>query len=489
MLTIALVASFAALVSLTRSWMLWQLDAAIRDDIQRMVSNYSSGASVPGTAPPPTIPGAGQVPPTLSPPELLQDPAESADFSPVASPVPSLGTLFLVRDATGTSGGLIQHFHIHELPSSAVTSLAGLSAVSVPQNVEVPELGAFRVHVRDVGGVRFVAARGLGDVNDVVIASTCAGLGVLLLALVAATLIARRWVRRELRPLEEVVQVARRVGSDVLDSTSQTKLRVDTTKLQDGSEVGDVGFALNALLDDVNTAMDARDQSERRLRQFVADASHELRTPLASIQGYAQLMETSGVDQARALERISSESVRMRELIEDLLLLARLDADKQAEHVPVDLIPLAIDSVSDAHAVCPSKSWRIEVDPADAERCVIAGDQAALRQVLANLLSNARAHTPSGTQVILEMAKVGDEVIVQVSDDGPGIDPALLPRIFDRFVKGDSSRARAGGGSSGLGLAIVQAIVHAHGGQIGVESASTGTTFRLSFPALRQDHS
>ncbi|WP_371151738.1 sensor histidine kinase [Buchananella felis] len=506
-LTIALAASFAALVSLTRSWMLWQLDVAIREDVQRMVSNYSAGAAAPGggvpaapgpdapapeagaSAPVPSAPapgtGPGRVVPTLSPPELLQEPAGSTDLPPVSSPEPSLGTLFLVSDSTGTSAGLIQRFHIHDLPATAVTSLEALPASPAPQHVDLPELGSFRVLVHDAGGARFVAARGLGEVNRVVSASALAGLGIFLLALAAVALVTRGWVRRELRPLGEVVKVARRVGTDVLDSNTRTSLRVDAAMLQGGSEVGDVGFALNALLDDVDTAMDARDRSEERLRQFVADVSHELRTPLASIQGYAQLMGTSGVDTHRALERITAESARMRELIEDLLLLARLDANKQVEPVPVDLIPLAIDSVSDAHAACPSKSWRIEVEPADAERCVVLGDPAALRQVLANLLANARVHTPAGTRVQLEVARVGDRVVVEVSDDGPGIDPALLPRIFDRFARGDSSRARTGAGSSGLGLAIVQAIVRAHGGQIGVESASTGTTFRLSLPAAR----
>ena len=173
----------------------------------------------------------------------------------------------------------------------------------------------------------------------------------------------------------------------------------------------------------------------------------------------------------------------MSELIEDLLLLARLDAGRGVTREEVDLIPLAIDAISDAHAAEPGNDWQILVDAEAADQCTITGEESALRQVLANLLSNARVHTPVGTRVTCEVARVGDRVLIQVSDNGAENAPELQAKVFDRFIRGDASRARLNQGSSGLGLSIVHAIVEAHEGTIRLTSTDAGTTVTVSFPA------
>jgi two-component system OmpR family sensor kinase len=214
----------------------------------------------------------------------------------------------------------------------------------------------------------------------------------------------------------------------------------------------------------------------------VADASHELRTPLASIRGYAELTRRSGEtlppDVAHAIGRVESESVRMTGLVEDLLLLARLDEGHRPDSSDVDLGRLLVDAVSDARAAGPDHEWRLDLP---AEPVIVRGEPARLHQVVANLLANARAHTPGGTQVTTALRDRGDAAVVEVADDGPGIDPELQATVFERFVRGDGSRSRAAG-STGLGLAIVHAVVEAHGGTAEVESEPGRTVFRVTLP-------
>lgn len=249
------------------------------------------------------------------------------------------------------------------------------------------------------------------------------------------------------------------------------------------TEVGQVGAALNRMLDHVHGALHARQQSETRVRQFVADASHELRTPLASIRGYAELTrrgrEETGPDTRHALGRIESEAGRMTLLVEDLLLLARLDAGRPLEYEQTDLVPLVIDAVSDARAAGRDHYWRLELPE---EPALVAADAARLQQVMVNLFANARTHTPSGTTVTARVHRHGPWLCVDVQDDGPGIPGDLLPRVFERFARGDSSRSRASG-STGLGLAIVQAVAAAHGGAVTVDSVPGRTVFTLHLPA------
>jgi two-component system OmpR family sensor kinase len=248
------------------------------------------------------------------------------------------------------------------------------------------------------------------------------------------------------------------------------------------TEVGQVGSALNRMLGHIEDALVARQRSEDKVRQFVADASHELRTPLASIRGYSELTRRGGHelpdDVVRALGRIESESVRMTSLVEDLLLLARLDAGPALVLSEVDLVPLTVDAVSDAHAASPDHEWSLD---APDEPLVVHGDAGRLHQVIANLLANARVHTPEGTRVHTTLARVEDEAVLTVEDDGPGIPEDLQPVLFERFARGDGSRSRATG-STGLGLAIVAAVVDAHHGSVSVSSAPGRTVFTVRLP-------
>jgi two-component system OmpR family sensor kinase len=237
------------------------------------------------------------------------------------------------------------------------------------------------------------------------------------------------------------------------------------------------------MLANIANALSAREASERKVRTFVADASHELRTPLASIRGYAELTRRGGHelpdDVVRAMGRIESESVRMTSLVEDLLLLARLDDGRELESAPVDLTGLLADAVSDAQAAGQDHTWALEIPD---EPVVVSGDAPRLHQVLVNLLGNARTHTPAGTSVTASIRTEAGRAIITVMDDGPGIADDLQPTLFERFVRGDSSRSRAAG-STGLGLAIVAAVVEAHGGTVGVASEPGATTFTVTLPS------
>ena len=228
-------------------------------------------------------------------------------------------------------------------------------------------------------------------------------------------------------------------------------VRVPPADADGRTEVGQVGLALNTMLDDVESALTARQESEMRVRQFVADASHELRTPLASIRGYAELTqrETEPVPSTvtHAIGRVESEALRMQGLVEDLLLLARLDSGRPLEREPVDLSLLAMNAVSDAHAASPDHAWELDLPDEPVE---VPGDRARLHQILANLLANARTHTPAGTRVVTRLRSEGALVRVSVSDDGPGIPLALQSTVFERFTRGEESRSRAKG-STGLG--------------------------------------
>jgi two-component system OmpR family sensor kinase len=262
----------------------------------------------------------------------------------------------------------------------------------------------------------------------------------------------------------------------------EVALSVRVPDVNPRTEVGQVGAALNRMLGHVAAALAARQASETRVRHFVADASHELRTPLTAIRGYAELTgrfrDSVPPDVAYAMRRVHSEAARMTTLVEDLLLLARLDSGRPLEQEPVDLSRLVIDAVSDAHVAARDHSWRLDLPD---EPVTITGDPARLHQVLANLLANARTHTPTGTTVATSVRTIGDQVAVSVVDDGPGIPAKLLPEVFDRFARGDTSRSRVAG-STGLGLAIVAAVVEAHHGGVEVASRPGHTAFTVRLP-------
>jgi two-component system OmpR family sensor kinase len=295
-------------------------------------------------------------------------------------------------------------------------------------------------------------------------------------------------VSTALRPLRRVAATATEVASMELDRGEvDLSVRVPEADTDTRTEVGQVGAALNTMLGHVDDALQARQASESRVRQFVADASHELRTPLASIRGYAELTRRGNYDLPKdvthSLGRVESEAVRMTSLVEDLLLLARLDAGRDIETTPVDLTRILVDCVSDAHAAGPDHKWELDVL---GEPLFVEGDAQRLHQVFVNLLANARVHTPAGTRVRIGLEKRLEKsekatAVVTITDNGPGIPKNLQSDLFERFARGDSSRSRASG-STGLGLAIVKAVVDAHDGTVSVTSRKGNTTFRVELP-------
>ncbi|WP_238384425.1 HAMP domain-containing sensor histidine kinase [Segeticoccus rhizosphaerae] len=296
------------------------------------------------------------------------------------------------------------------------------------------------------------------------------------------------FVRLSLRPLHRVAATATAV-SELPLASGQIALPDRVPPQNPGTEVGQLGAAFNQLLDHVEASLAARHATEDRLRRFVADASHELRTPLATIRSHTELARrspgtlTDPVD--HALHRVEAASTRMGTLVDDLLLLARLDAGRPLAREPVDLTRLAIDTTNDARAAAPDHRWTLDLPE---ESVTIRGDQYRLHQVLANLLANASTHTPAGTTVTVRVSRhtaggqtdvQTDPVEVAVTDNGPGIPAAVLPTLFERFARGDSSRATGG---TGLGLAIVAAVAHAHQGTVTVDSRPGRTTFHLLLP-------
>ncbi len=345
-------------------------------------------------------------------------------------------------------------------------------------------LGSYRMIVTTTGDGDLIAnGLPLTDVNTTVYQLLAIIGGITIIVLVIAFWVGRWVVRIALTPLERVVTTATHVSELPLDRGEVAlAVRVPESDADPRTEVGQVGAAINRMLGHVASALSARQASENKVRQFVADASHELRTPLASIRGYAELTRRGDYelppDVVHSLGRVESEAVRMTSLVEDLLLLARLDEGRDLESAPMDLSTVLIDVVSDAHAAGPDHTWALDLPE---EPVTIAGDQARLHQVFANLLANARVHTPAGTAVTVALAVGRATAIVTVKDDGPGIADDLQPVLFERFARGDSSRSRAAG-STGLGLAIVSAVIEGHDGSVRVQSSPGETVFTVELP-------
>jgi two-component system, OmpR family, sensor kinase len=370
------------------------------------------------------------------------------------------------------------------VPASAQAVLQRLPADGRPHTRSLGSLGDYRLlATRAEDGDVIVTGLPLGGLEG-----TLARLAVVMGAVAAGALavsgaLGVLIVRATLRPLRRVAATAARVAELPLDRGEVAlSVRVPDADLDPRTEVGQVAGVLNRMLEHVAGALAARQASETRVRRFVADASHELRTPLAAIRGYAELglrgrLLRSEVEQA--LARVQSESDRMTVLVQELLLLARLDYGRAPLREPVDLTRLTAEAVADARVAGPRHRWRLELT---AEPVTVSGDGAELQQVLANLLSNARVHTPAGTTVTARLASVeGGGAVLTVLDDGPGIPPEVLPLVFGRFVRGDRSRARTAG-STGLGLSIVEAVVEAHGGSVEVSSRPGRTAFTVSLP-------
>ncbi|MER6706259.1 sensor histidine kinase [Streptomyces fumanus] len=396
------------------------------------------------------------------------------------------------------NGGITEAKYGDKSTQDLTMSAASLDAAqiialgSVPQDGEehtvgIPGLGDYRVVYQEGPNGAFYLAIPTADVDNTINTLILVEVSVTAAGLLAASLAGTIIVGVATRPLRKVAATATRVSELPLHSGEvNLNERVPESECDPHSEVGRVGAALNRMLDHVHGALHARQESETRVRQFVADASHELRTPLASIRGYAELTrrgrEQVGPDTRHALGRIESEAGRMTLLVEDLLLLARLDAGRPLQFERTDLVPLVVDTVSDARAAGLDHSWRLELPD---EPALVSADAARLQQVLVNLLGNARNHTPPGTTVTARVRGDGPWVCVDVEDDGPGIPVELLPHVFERFARGDSARTRATG-STGLGLAIVQAVASAHGGAVTVDSVPGRTVFTVHLPALAE---
>ncbi|MFF0136853.1 sensor histidine kinase [Streptomyces sp. NPDC005227] len=377
-----------------------------------------------------------------------------------------------------------------KLGESQLAALASVVKDGKPHTVEIPGRGEYQARYKSGGNGAFYVALPTNEVTNTLTTLIYVEISVTAAGLVAASLAGAAIVTLALRPLRKVAATATRVSELPLHTGEVTLYeRVPESEADPHTEVGQVGAALNRMLDHVHGALHARQQSEMRVRQFVADASHELRTPLASIRGYAELTrrgrEETGPDTRHALGRIESEAGRMTGLVEDLLLLARLDAGRPLQYEQTDLVPLVIDAVSDARAAGRDHYWRLDLPE---EPALVAADAARLQQVMVNLFANARTHTPPGTTVTARVHRHGPWLCVDVQDDGPGIPADLLPRVFERFARGDSSRSRASG-STGLGLAIVQAVAAAHGGAVTVDSVPGRTVFTLHLPALAPETS
>ncbi len=413
-----------------------------------------------------------------------------------------IGTLAVIFDSDGRAesgrlterGAAGQHgAAVTVLPEVAVSQLAGVPTDASKSSMTLSELGHYRVAgFRIVSGATTVGTLVIGvplsQVDETIL--ELVGLAALFSLLVVAGTVfaARSLVVRSLRPLNRVAATAQQVSQLKLDRGEVAlAVRVPPEDANPASEVGRVGQAINHMLNNVEEALAARQASETRVRQFVADASHELRNPLAAIRGYAELTrhdrEQLPTDAAYAMSRVESEAERMSKLVEDMLLLARLDSGPALDLQPCDLSEIVINAVSDARAAGPDHSWQLNLPHYPV---VAQGDQHRLYQVVANLLANARTHTPAGTRVRTEVSVNGPEAVVTVTDNGPGIPPEVAGRVFERFARGDASRMRtpdAGtGGSTGLGLAIVAAVVDAHHGRVAVSSQPGHTQFMVRLP-------
>jgi two-component system OmpR family sensor kinase len=367
------------------------------------------------------------------------------------------------------------------LTDAAQAELGALPVNRPPATINVDGLGRYRVvaaFARRSGDV-VITGLSMSDVDATMIRVLLIFGVVTVIAVAAATTAGIVIIRRALAPLRRVAQTAGEVVDLPLDRGEVAlPMRVLESDANPRTEVGQLGSALNRMLDHIAAALSTRQASETRVRQFVADASHELRTPLAAIRGYTELAQRVGDDTdavAHAMSRVQSETERMTHLVEDLLLLARLDSGRPLERESVDLSRVAVDAVSDAHVAGPDHQWELDLPE---EPVIVLGDAARLHQVLTNLLANARVHTSPGTVVTTRLESDGTHAALSVCDNGPGIPEQLQSEVFERFARGDTSRSRKGG-STGLGLAIVSAVVKAHSGTITLNSAPGHTEFTV----------
>jgi two-component system OmpR family sensor kinase len=426
-----------------------------------------------------------------------------------------------VVDGTSSTGDNTRQVRMSATDSRDLLSLPTDGSA---HTVRLSTLKAYRMRaVAGADGDVLVTGLPLSQVSSTVRELATAEIALFGGAVVVAAIGGAAWVRLALRPLERVTRTAERVSTLSLAS-GEVALDIRVPDADRNDEVGRVGASLNRMLGHVEDALARRQSVERRLRDFAADAGHELRTPLAAVRGHAELVLRRGgelPDDARhGLTRIEAESRRMGTIVDDLLLLARLDAGRPLESTEVDLTLLVLDAVDNAQAAdhaavggagggdgggdsaegddgvgdgassgdsdmaavggatTTRHEWRLDL-PTDP--VTVSGDPHRLAQAVANFVTNARVHTPSGTRVTVGITVHADRVRLAVEDTGPGLAPDLADRAFDRFTRGDPARSRASG-STGLGLAITRAVAEAHGGRVGVVSEPGRTVFELVLP-------
>ena len=381
-----------------------------------------------------------------------------------------------------TAAGVIGDGSTQHLPSERDRRfLAALKISSHPRSVTLPDLGHYRVlvtHGHD--GDVLITGLPMREVDEPVQHVIAAEGFAFAVVVFTAALVGVVVIRRALGPLNRIASTARGVTALPL-ATGSVTLPDPVANPRPGTEIGDVTAAFNLMLEHMQGALEQRHADEEKLRHFVADASHELRTPVAVIASHAEFAQRerdedpAAVDQA--LVRIRSESARMGRIVDDLLLLARLDLGRPLARTAVDLTRVVLDAVADTSRVAPGHLWRLDLPE---EPVTVEGDEHALHQAVANLLTNARVHTPTGTAVSTSLATNPGAVILTVTDNGPGIPAELLPNIAERFTRADESRAQSDG--SGLGLAITDAIVRAHEGTLTITSAPGDTSFTIRLP-------
>jgi len=398
-----------------------------------------------------------------------------------------IGTLIAVVDGDDATGAFIgENGQLTALPDDDLQEFAGEEwEAGTPQTIHLG--GGFRevrtLLVGEVGEAQLVVGLPMTDIRK-----TIARLSSVIFVIVAASVVLAAGIgmwglRLALRPLDRIRQTAVTVSQQSLsDPQSRLRERVPDALANPDSEIGQLGAAFNHMLDHVDSSLLARTQSEEKLRQFVSDASHELRTPLASIRGYSEITlrqgDTLSEDVQQSLSRIESESIRMSHLVEDLLMLARLDEGEVPEMTSVDLAEVVRDVLSDAEVRAPGYHWSHSVP---SRRVLVNANRNQMVQVVTNLVQNATVHTPEGTDIRVRLATQGDRVVFSVTDSGPGIPEELQPHLFERFRRADKGRSRATG-STGLGLAIVHGIVEAHHGSVEVSSSPGKTVFSVSLP-------
>jgi len=370
------------------------------------------------------------------------------------------------------------------LSAAALEVLRDLPIDGRVHEVHLPGLGSYRVEARSLVGGTVISGLPSAEVDEVISNLIWWEILLTLLGVGAAAGGALFVVRRQLAPLREVAATAHEVAALPL-SSGEVDLSARVHDPDERTEVGQVGAALNSLLTHVESSLAARHRSEQQVRQFVADASHELRTPLSTIRGYAELAARTPDDAGAlvgSMAKVSSEAGRMTSLVDDLLLLARLDAGRPLASEPVDVTRLLLEAVTDARLLAPDHRWQLDLPDEPVE---VVGDEQRLHQVITNLLTNARSHTPAGSTVTVRGSQDPDGTTIQVADTGPGFPNDIAERAFERFTRADVARTAGG---TGLGLSIVQAIVAAHGGSVSLANSANGATITVRLPS-QETHS